>query len=306
MQIATVSHPEVKSRLARRENVPTLPAIFTQLVRATSDPDTSLHELATIITYDPALMASVLRVANSSFMALKEPVQDLPSAVLCLGMVEIRRAVLAVGSFKMLFGGRTQAAYLKDIWIHSVATAFISQQLAIVGRFEIEEEAYVAGLMHDLGKLFFASAYPKVYADLRERVADGEGEGLVLEKETFGLNHVEVAAELGTHYKLPPSVIEVGLHHHDPLKAGDAARMLVLCIAIANIMAHHILVDEPVQDRLVQLRTWLLELSTKSGNPVFAELEEVSPQMTLEAISPLLALRADEILDYTEMITSST
>src|SRR5947207_1431995 len=85
----------VKGRLEKQESLPTLPTIATELIHLASDPFSSLHSLAEIIACDPIVTATVLRIANSSFMGLKTPVNDLPNSVLYLGMSQIRRIALA-------------------------------------------------------------------------------------------------------------------------------------------------------------------------------------------------------------------
>jgi HD-like signal output (HDOD) protein len=292
MSLPIISPELVQQKLKEKRNIPTLPTTFTELVRLTSDPNTSLHELATVVAYDPTLMASVLRVANSSIYGLKEPVPDLSTAVLYLGMAEIRRAALAVGSFELFMGKGKTETYLKDLWVHSLATGLLSQQIASLGGFDFSEEAYIAGLLHDFGKLFFATAFTKEYLALRKEIQENQAEGLQLEKESFGMTHLEVLESIGMDWKLPPRVFHVALNHHAPETSEPENRMISLCIGISNIFAHHMLNDEPVQNRMGQTEAWLNEIREGSSQP---------GELTLEAIAEILMDQSGELRCYEEV-----
>jgi HD-like signal output (HDOD) protein len=296
MSSSITEYSEVRKRLQKKENIPTLPTTFTELVKATSDPNTSLTELATLIAYDPTLMASVLRVANSSFMGLKDPVNDLSTAVLYLGMSEIRRAALAVGSFDLFTGKGYAASYLKDIWVHSLATGLISQNIASIAQFDFSEEAYIAGLLHDFGKLFFATSYSKEYADLRSNVVLQKGDTLTLEKQVFGLNHLEVIQDIGNEWKLPPRILQVAVHHHDPLKSDEQYHLISLVVATSNILAHHMINDEPVESRMAQAQEWLAVIASKAKFP---------DQLTFQEVGSILTEEAEELRCYEEITTRS-
>lgn len=281
--MSSPKHSEVKELLKKKDNIPTLPTTFTELVRATSDPNTSLTELATLIAYDPTLMANVLRVANSSFMGLKQPVSELSTAVLYLGMAEIRKAALAVGSFELFTGKGYSASYLKDIWIHSLATGLISQNIASIAKFDFSEQAYIAGLLHDFGKLFFATSFSQSYAELRSDVVLKKGETLPLESQMFGLNHLQVTEDIGKEWKLPTALLQVAMHHHDPEKAPEEYRLISLCVATSNVLAHHMINDEPVEHRIGQAQTWLAEIAKNAPNPDSLSFSEVGSILTDEA-----------------------
>lgn len=275
MNLSALDPVSVRTRLEKKENLPTLPNIFSYLVQLAADPHASLHEMAQIIACDPVVTSSVLRIANSSYMGLKSPVEDLPNAVLYLGIGEIRRAALAVKSCEVFTGhGGQPDEFIRRIWLHSLSTGFISRALAGQAGFEFGEEAYVAGLLHDLGKLFFATSYPKVYAALRSEVAAGNGNGLDLEKYIFGFTHVDAGKVLATHWKLPHNLREVIGHHHTPTLLQDESRHLAMCVASCNILAHQMLSDEPTDNMLPTVEEWLTELAEVAPRPkAFGEAE---------------------------------
>jgi HD-like signal output (HDOD) protein len=293
MEIEPQNPTAVRACLGRRQSLPTLPTTFSKLMSVASNPNANLLELVEIIAYDPILMANVLRVANSSYMGLKEPVEDLSAAILYLGMSEIKRIALSVGSFDLFRSKGVSSDFLRNIWVHSLTTALISQQLANAAQFEFAEEAYLPGLLHDLGKLFFATFYPAIYAPLRLEVSEGRGEGLALETTIFGMTHVDAVVELCEHWKLPPKIATVAKNHHDPCVISTEERMLGLCVALANVLAHQALADEPMENRLPQAEEWMKELAAATKRP-----EAFGPD-TLQAIVHAEAQRARRLEDMT-------
>jgi putative nucleotidyltransferase with HDIG domain len=227
----------------------------------------NMLELAEIISCDPTLMANVLRVSNSSYNSLSEPVEDLSSAILLLGMAEIKRIALSVGSFDVFGAKNVSSDFLRNIWRHSLTTGLIAQQISKTAGFEFTDDAYIAGLLHDLGKLFFATFFVSTYAPLRAEVSTGKADGLALESQIYGMTHLDAAAELCDHWKLPPKIGLIVTNHHSPPETDAEEGALSLCIAASNILAHQVIQDEPVTSRLPQAQAWLSELAKKSSNP---------------------------------------
>lgn len=275
MSLVPLNHVAVRACLGRRHSLPTLPDSFSKLLRVTSNPNARIQDLVEIIAFDPILMANVLRVANSSFMGFPQYVEDLSEAVVLLGMDEVRRIALSVGSFDV-FGTRgVSSSFLRNIWLHSVTTAMVSQQMATRGQFVFADEAYLAGLLHDLGKLFFATFYPAAYAPLRAEVCSNRGNELQLESEIFGMTHLDAAGVLCEHWHLPTSVLVVAGNHHDPTAAPEENRRLSLCVATANVLSHNILQDQPVEHRMAAAHLWLRELAQNSDCPEMLTPNEV-------------------------------
>jgi HD-like signal output (HDOD) protein len=277
-----LNHAAVRTCLKDRQNLPTLPNTFTMLVQAIADPETSLLELAEIIACDPTLTASVLRVANSSYSTLGTPVSDLPTAILNLGVFEIRRTALGVGSVDVFGLKGNPSELLKNMWLHSLTTGFISQQIANIGRFDFVDEAYLLGLLHDLGKLFFVTSYPSAYASVHEVIASGSEDALGLEVQVFGLNHVDAAADLCKHWNLRGKLEEVIINHHSPMKVSTPNRPLALCVAIANVLAHQTMEDKSIEPLVPTVKEWLSELGRVSFQPDLLNLEDLTPIAMLE------------------------
>lgn len=256
----------LRSSLDKIQILPTLPSVVSALIALGADPKSSLTEIIQVISYDPVATASVLRLANSSYMGLKNPIPDLPSAVFHLGIGEIRRMANEIKTSDVFAPGGETNEYFRKLWLHSLITAFIGHSIATSGGFDFNEEAYAGGLLHDFGKLYFATSFPEQYAPICEQVVKGRGDSRDFEKEVFGLNHLDIAAILFKQWHFPASLIAVATRHHEPGRMEGESRPLVLCIAAANVLAHYALADEP-GDFLARAEDWLTELSESSSQP---------------------------------------
>lgn len=278
-------HKDVLEGLKNARSIPTLPESFLLTAQIVNDPNADLRKVYKVLNNEPALMANILRVANSAYLGMKQPVTDLEQAIAWLGMDEISRIALATGCFSILKGSDQSTHVLKDLWLHSVTTALFSSKIAAIAHLPCESEAFLAGLLHDLGKLYFAAFYPESYIPLRLEILAGESDALALEANCFGLTHLDAARHISEHWKLPPGIAESAVHHHNPLASKQETRELVLCVAAANILAHFLIDDEMVVHDLHLIDEWLAALPT-------------SEPLTRASLEPLLkneALQAKEL-----------
>lgn len=293
VELARLDPASVRACLARRQSLPTLPDVFTRLSKISTDPNANLVDLAEVISRDPVLTANVLKAANSAYLGLREHVTDLSSAIFFLGLADVKHIAMSVGSFDVFRVKGVSSEFLKDIWRHSLSTALVAKQIARSSRFPWVDDAYLAGLLHDIGKLFFATFYTTAYAPLCAEAATGNSNPLELEKHVFGMNHVEASKDLCEHWRLPPQVTQVAIHHHDPSQAKQDAAPMTLCVAACNVLAHHALGDRPVDQQLPQAYRWLQQLSATGGRP---EL------LTPAGIDPILKLEVERVKRFEDIV----
>lgn len=214
-------------------DVPTLPAVVVQALTAMQDPNSDARSVERVIARDPALSAKILRVANSAFFGQARRVSTIADAIRILGFTNVQGMIIGIGAFDAF---RTERLDLGGFWRHSIATATASRWLA--PRVDIRaDEAFTAGILHDIGKLIFAIQADAGY----QRVLDLEREtgatGVQAERTLLEFTHPEVGETVAERWSLPPRYVAAIAHHHDPDAAGEEARFCAL-IGLADQAAH--------------------------------------------------------------------
>lgn len=220
-------------------DLPSLPQVLVGISRVASDPKADAGDLAEVILKDQAITIKVLRIANSAQYALcPQRITTVSRAVVLLGFESVRAIALAVGAYNLLSTLERGRKVHEHFWRESVAIGVACQGLAELVGGRVPEEAFVAGLLHDVGKLVLAAHDP-------ERSAAIHGSGLegpaLLSAETraFGVNHAEVAGELARRWQLPP-VLERALeghHRHFPALPEDGPDQMAFLVGVAKSLA---------------------------------------------------------------------
>jgi HD-like signal output (HDOD) protein len=216
------------------ESLPPLPTIAHRIQALTVASNVSAGHVAKALRHDPAIASRILRVANSSFYGSAHKVTQISRAVVLLGTLAIRNVVLGLCTRNSLVPSGKQAADHTALWTHSVAAAVVCDLITRRARFGPPEEAFLAGLLHDAGKLAMAGYDPDfISALLRKRLP--EAQSLEQEREHFGLDHGEAGGRILTKWGLPPVFCQVaGGHHAQEIEVQDDSDRFVAVTMIAN------------------------------------------------------------------------
>ncbi len=218
--------------LDRIRELPSLPQVLVGVSRVASDPTSDAADLAGVILKDQALTMKVLRMANSARYALSvQRVTTVSRAVVILGFESVRALALGLGAYQLLSTLKRGGQVLRGFWTDAVATAVLAQEVAELLDHEVPEEAFVAGLLHDVGKLVLAEHDPRAASDVYGAGLRGP-ELLAAETRAFGVNHVEVGAELARRWDLPEVLVRTIRRHHrsftaPPPEQGDRLSFFV-------------------------------------------------------------------------------
>jgi HD-like signal output (HDOD) protein len=234
--------------------LPPLPQVATRVIRISADSSTSIEQLQDLIRTDQALSSQVLKVANSAMFGRVREVTTLTQAILTLGFSTARSVVLAA-SVKNLFSRGPVGLQERLLWEHALVTALTGSAFSKALRFPIAEEAFLAGLMHDIGKSVMVLKFPESYAALLRRLQEEGGDGLSLELDTFGFDHAMVGEALLASWNLSEGLEAVARWHHDPLQARVEHQRLVALVALGNQMAIDLQVGIGMPDALAGA-TW--------------------------------------------------
>jgi putative nucleotidyltransferase with HDIG domain len=228
--------------IERVQHLPPASPVVALLPGVLSDPNRDSDRLAELIRHDPSLTAELLKRCNSAFFRGAEPATDVFEAVSRLGFREVEGVVSTVSGRHTTPATRVEDHSVTDgLWRHSVMTAVAASTLAIrVG--STESQAFTVGLLHDVGKLVFASLEGPAYKALMEKAGVVSGLALAhVEEAALGANHADVGARLLSRWGLPTSITLCVQHHHRSLAAAAPYERLSAIVHLANNLAHYLM-----------------------------------------------------------------
>jgi len=206
----------------------TMPHVLSVLLSELESDKSSASSIAEIISKDISLTARILRVANSSFYGRSSEIATIDKAVTLLGMKAVKALALSVSMFDLAGGiSHVNIIDFKEFWRHNLEMAVISRQLAELIKSCQPEEAFVCGLMHDLGVLFFIQEYPEEYAQTLKLAESGKRLEDA-ERQVMHLSHSEVGAMIATAWNLPEIIRQSIAEHHNPNAKPDNQQKIEL------------------------------------------------------------------------------
>lgn len=212
-----------------------LPDIFYEIVEASKSPTASAAHIAEIIGKDPSLACRLLRLVNSAFYGFESKVDTLARAVAIVGTVQIANLALGVTVTTFFKGIPTTFVDMRSFWEHSIAVGVISRLLGVHHRVLLQERLFVAGLLHDLGRLIIYRNHLR-QAQALIALAIRSPEPLnELEREAWGFTHADLGCALLRQWRIPESIQEIVAHHHVPFRSGatDETKLVHLADVIA-------------------------------------------------------------------------
>ncbi|MBN2419398.1 MAG: HDOD domain-containing protein [Deltaproteobacteria bacterium] len=223
-------------QISTSRNLPTLPHILFKLIEAFNDKNDheNINNITEILNKDPALSTKILKFVNSAFSGLSRRVFDIRQAVILIGVKGVKNIATCAcvyEAFQKVNGNRV--FNLKRFWFHSLKCAVLARLIAEKENFDHPDEAFISGLLHDIGKLVLWTNFPKAYDELLLS-SDSEPHLLLKGEEKLGATHCEIAAWLLSRWNMPPSIIDPILFHHYPKNRIMKAFPLVKFVYAAN------------------------------------------------------------------------
>jgi len=213
-----MTHPALERLVAGLESLPSLPEIYTEIQRLLEDPESSVDDVAELVAKDVAMSAKILQLVNSAFFGHFQKVETPQKAVHLLGLETLKALVLSLHVFSQFSDHERLPFSIEALWKHSLSVAALAKVLALkenLSEMEVDN-AFLGGLLHDIGKLVLAANMPDEYRQAMEH-ADKEGMELFqAEVDFFKAGHPEVGAYLMGLWGLPGPVVEAIAYHHRP------------------------------------------------------------------------------------------
>lgn len=254
------------------EDLPTLPTIYTQISELVRDPKVSVADVAKVIEMDQAITSKILRLVNSSFFGFSRQVTSIRQAVVLLGFTTVQNTVLSVSVFDAVATNNVQGFNLKEFWRHSIGCGVICTSLDRLLKTGHHDETFVAGLLHDIGKLILDRYFEKEYAQavdytLKNGTTFYDGERLII-----GSTHDEIGEYLAERWKLPYTLVEAIALHHQPSNLRSDPKLVAL-VHTSDVFAHRLGYGYSVNYSVPELEAFALdELGLQEEN--LSNLEE--------------------------------
>jgi putative nucleotidyltransferase with HDIG domain len=217
------------------QDLPSLPAVVMELLSSIEQEDIDISVLAKKVSYDQALTAKTLRLANSSSYGLQVKVTTIQQAITFLGFQTTRNLITAAAITGCFPSGRCVGFHDKAFWRHSIATAACARALARRMRFN-QDIAFTAGLLHDIGRLVLVTGHPDAYAQVVAWHAQHGGDWQDAERAILGIDHVDAGVALADHWNFSSTMRQAIAYHHAPDIHG--AGFLAAIVHVANAIVH--------------------------------------------------------------------
>lgn len=240
--VKTLGKIDVSKLVAAVSRLHALPGVVERVLSLTSDPDAGARQLAECIQSDPAVAAVVLRMANSAFYGSAEKIASVSEAVVRIGFLQTKSLVVGMSVIKIFSKGMRSAGFDRVLfWRHSISVAILAKLIANIIRLGNTEVAFVAGLLHDIGKLLLDEFVPIEFSQVVMTAIERRVPLIEVEPKVLQTSHVEVGPEVLALWRFPEAVITAVKNHHSPITDPDSlptpVRELCDVVFVANRLA---------------------------------------------------------------------
>jgi len=239
---------DLRNRIEKLGDLPTLPHIVQRLTAMIGRSTVSAEEIGSLIEKDQVLAAKVLRLANSPFYGSPSRIASVPHAVIVLGLNVVKGLTLCASALSIM-----KEAGMDQLWRHSLEVAITANVLATRLAIKNPEELFVAGLLHDLGKVVLYVQWPEV-GDSSKAVLRAERDRSLfnVEQEVTGLSHADIGGCMASAWHLPVALREPILYHHHPGLAKEATLQTAI-VHVADILVKGLACGNPGDDMIPPL-----------------------------------------------------
>jgi putative nucleotidyltransferase with HDIG domain len=248
---------QIDARLGRCACLPSLSTIDSALRELLGADQRYTSQIAEIIRRDPSLTARLLRLVNSVYYGMAKPVKNIEEAVFYLGVRQIRQLAMVtpiIEDFQRLAEGRKFP--WRQFWRHCIAVALMTREITDLLQSQDDEIDYVAGLIHDVGKIVMASAFPDHFTEIYHNRAEMTGDLLQWEREVLGVDHAELGSMYLRKQRLPEVFVEIVQYHHVPQQTRLQGNVTA-AVHVADQLVRHTKIGDSGNKSEVPFESWV-------------------------------------------------
>jgi HD-like signal output (HDOD) protein len=234
--VGQLDRQEIESRLETCPSLPSLSSINKALQGLLFAEQRYSAQISEIIRRDPSLTSRLLRLVNSVYYGLTTPVNSIEEAVFYLGVRQIRQLTMVTPIIEDFQRLSKQCSFpWREFWQHCIGTAILTREVVSLVQSPPDESDYIAGLVHDVGKIVMAWSFPEQFAEIHRLAARGTHSLCEIETEILGIDHSELGALFLERQKLPDLMIESARFHHHPEHASNHP-LIIASVQIADLL----------------------------------------------------------------------
>jgi diguanylate cyclase (GGDEF)-like protein len=272
---------QLLERVLESPRLPSLPTIALEVIDLVQQPDVNIKQIANTIRHDPALASKLLKTVNSSFYGQTQTVSTISHALVVLGLNSVRTLALGFSLVANLKGCGTAGFDHVYFWKRSLYSATAARQVCAEINLPHQEEAFLGGLLQDLGMLALNQVLGDRYTDLVAESAGDHDKLLELERHYIDLDHPYVGAALGQSWNLPELLLTPIRYHETPEQVtGEQARM-VQCVALGNLAAGIFVSESPgeaMEQFQLKARQWF-DITNDRLDPLLRQIHTHTKEM---------------------------
>jgi len=235
-----LSNERLKQLATRIKSLPTLPTLYQKLTDELRKDDASMEQIGEIISRDIGMTAKILQLVNSAFFGLPQPISNPGDAVMYLGLSTVRALVLSLQVFSQFKNPKLSGFSLDTLADHCWKTAVLARRIARAesGDTKMMDQCFLAGLMHDIGRIILADGLPEQYTKVWNEAKEKHLPLWQAEQTELGATHADVGAYLLGLWGLPNPIVEAVALHHSPRLCVVSGFSPLAAVHVANAFAH--------------------------------------------------------------------
>ena len=284
--------------LKQAGELPSLPEAYIRVTELLENDESSAYQIGDAVQTDPALNGRILKLINSAYFGLRNPVTSIAQAVTLLGRDNLKQVLVGSVLSQVFKDFNISDFPLRDFWQHSIKTAIIARQMAMQNARIIDHEAFfTAGLLHDIGWLVIAGVNPGAYRTIRDIASSEDREMIEIESDKMGVTHVDVGVALLEKWGIPRLIVECVRSHHDS-NHSEPFEIETSMVFVANRLSRIPLDDseQNLDEILSAIPQWEQTRCTRKQIEIACGLADEQWREVMESLG-MLDLEIDDTLD---------